>query len=91
MTNADVYDVCKDLDFSKDIINFGHLNSTKVIFGPNCVRFVGNKAKDFNATKALIVTDSGILNAGHLDVVLESMNDSKVDCIVYSEATETVS
>ena len=91
MTNADVYDVCKDLDFSKDIINFGHLNSTKVIFGPNCVRFVGNKAKDFNATKALIVTDSGILNAGHLDVVLESMNDSQVDCIVYSEVTENPS
>ena len=91
MTNADVYDVCKDLDFSKDIINFGHLNSTKVIFGPNCVRFVGNKAKEFNATKALIVTDSGILNAGHLDVVLESMNDSQVDCIVYSEVTENPS
>tara|TARA_B100001057_G_scaffold408457_1_gene422719 strand:- start:110 stop:1276 length:1167 start_codon:yes stop_codon:yes gene_type:complete len=91
MTNADVYDVCKDLDFSKDIINFGHLNSTKVIFGPNCVRLVGNKAKEFNSTKALIVTDSGILNAGHLDVVLESMNDSKVDCIVYSEVTENPS
>ena len=91
MTNADVYDVCKDLDFSKDIINFGHLNSTKVIFGPNCVRLVGNKAKEFNATKALIVTDSGILNAGHLDVVLESMNDSQVDCIVYSEVTENPS
>ncbi|MDA7681267.1 iron-containing alcohol dehydrogenase [Verrucomicrobiales bacterium] len=91
MTNADVYDVCKDLDFSKDIINFVHLNSTKVIFGPNCVRFVGNKAKEFNATKALIVTDSGILNAGHLDVVLESMNDSQVDCIVYSEVTENPS
>lgn len=91
MTNADVYDVCKDLDFSKDIINFGHLNSTKVIFGPNCVRLVGNKAKEFNATKALIVTDSGILNAGHLDVVLESLNDSKVDCIVYSEVTENPS
>ena len=48
MTNADVYDVCNDLDFSKDIINFAHLSPTDVIFGPNCVRIIGEKAKDFS-------------------------------------------
>ena len=88
MTNVDVYDVCNDLDFSKDIINFAHLSPTDVIFGPNCVRIIGEKAKDFNATKALIVTDSGILNAGHLDIVLESMRLANIECVVYSEVTE---
>ena len=45
----------------------------KIILGQNTVRNVGEEARLLNGTKALIVTDKGIVSAGYAQIVEDAL------------------
>lgn len=48
---------------------FEHINPTKIIFGINSVKEVGLEIDSLGCSRALIVTDAGIVNAGLAEIV----------------------
>jgi alcohol dehydrogenase len=48
-----------------NLASFDFRPRTRVMFGPGAVNHVGNLARALPATKVLLVTDSGIVSAGH--------------------------
>lgn len=48
---------------------FEHINPTKIIFGINSVKEVGLGIDSLGCSRALIVTDAGIVNAGLAEIV----------------------
>lgn len=61
--------------------------SPEIIFGAGARNMVGKYAKNFCITKALIVSDSGVIGAGWLEGVKESLDEVGVDYTVYSQVT----
>jgi alcohol dehydrogenase len=43
---------------------------TRVVYGPGTVDRVGELSKEIGGTRALVVTDDGIEQAGHVDRVV---------------------
>ena len=88
MSEATIDTICEGLGFHKDYIHFTHLTNTRLIFGDNSVQDIGKYAKELSSSKALIVTDNGILKAGHISPVINSLESHKIDFEVYSEVRE---
>ena len=57
----------------------------KIVFGNGAVSQVGKEAKRFGAKKALIVTDKGVLKAGNLKSVEESLKAQGLDFIIFDK------
>ena len=77
MNEATPEKICEDLGFHREYTNFTHLSNTIIHFGVNESHKIGEHIKDFNASKVLIVTDNGILEAGHLDPVVNSLKNCR--------------
>ena len=88
MSEATIDTICEGLGFHKDYIHFTHLTNTRLIFGDNSVQDIGKYAKELSSFKALIVTDNGILKAGHITPVINSLESHEIDFEVYSEVRE---
>ena len=58
---------------------FEHTPGTRVVFGDGEVRRVGVFARSLGSQRAMVVTDRGIADAGHLDHVLESLSAAGVE------------
>jgi len=56
---------------------------TRLVFGPGCSRGVGEELKALGGSKALLVTDRGVRDAGVLSGILESLETAGVACTVY--------
>jgi len=61
---------------------------TRLVFGPGSVERVGEVAREIGAKKALLVTDPGIVAAGHADRVREFLHASHLDVTVFDQARE---
>ena len=61
------------------------LSPTKVIFGNDTANLVGKEAAQFNAKKALIVTDKSLLAAGLLSGMQESLKAEKIAFDIFDE------
>ena len=83
--------ICEGLGFHRDYIDFTHLSNTIIHFGVNESHKIGEHIKDFNTSKVLIVTDNGILEAGHLDPVVNSLNESEINYEIYTNVKENPS
>jgi len=83
--------ICEGLGFHKDYIDFSHLNNTNVHFGVNASHGIGEHLKEFKSSKVLIVTDNGILNAGHLKPVIDSLKSYDISFELYSSVKENPS
>lgn len=59
------------------------LSPSKIIFGNGAAGCVGEEARKFGAKKALIVTDGGVLKAGLVKGVEESLRAQKVEVGVF--------
>lgn len=59
----------------------------EIIFGRGSRSYVGQYAKQFNAQKALIVSDEGVINAGWLDLITESLDEERIPYHVFSNVT----
>jgi len=61
---------------------------TKVIHGLHSVQQTGIEFKGFKGTKALIVTDKGVRNAGLVEAVTESLKGNGIGYAVFDEVEE---
>ena len=84
MKEATPEKICEGLGFHREYIDFAHLRNTSIHFGVNESHHVGEHVKDFNSSKVLIVTDNGIIEAGHLDPVVNSLNESEINYDIYT-------
>ncbi|MGZ8900976.1 MAG: hypothetical protein ACXW3Z_12850, partial [Limisphaerales bacterium] len=46
-------------------VDFDHEPRVRIIFGPGCSMRTGQLARDYGARRVLLVTDPGIVAAGH--------------------------
>ena len=54
-------------------MNFDWQPRTRIVFGANTVERVGDLARELGGKKVLLVTDPGVVAAGHAARVLESL------------------
>jgi len=59
-----------------------------VVFGSGRISEVDKLASDFDGKSCLIVTDAGIVAAGHVDIVLASMEKSGFQCKIFADVEE---
>ena len=70
------------------IIGFDFFPRTRVVFGINSVDQLGELARELGAGKALLVTDAGIVAAGHVQRARRALEAAGVDVVVFDEARE---
>src|SRR5687768_4430254 len=58
---------------------------TRLVFGVNAARQVGDEVKALGGQTVLVVTDPGILHAGLLSVVTEALEAAGLGCRVFHE------
>lgn len=63
-------------------------SSVRIIFGAGSLRKLGALAVDEGATRALLVTDAGIVRAGHVQRAVDSLRDAGVETTVFSGVQE---
>lgn len=61
---------------------------TRVVFGPGCVERVGAAARELKLQRVLLVADSGLVEAGHVDTVRRSLDSASVAVFAYHEFGE---
>lgn len=58
---------------------------TQAVFGWGSVAQAGKLLIDCQAKKVLIITDNGVKQAGLLDKVLQSLNSSEIDTVIFDQ------
>ena len=58
---------------------------THLVFGPGTVDRIGSIARDFGMTRPLLVSDRGILDAGHVDRALKLLCDAGLSVEVFDQ------
>ncbi len=67
---------------------FDYQPRTRIVFGENQADRVGELAADLGGTRVVLVTDAGILAAGHADRVRQSLAERVATVMVFSEVRE---
>ncbi|SET37623.1 Alcohol dehydrogenase, class IV [Natronincola peptidivorans] len=57
------------------------------VFGKDARLLIGRYTKNFGGRKALVVTDEGVINAGWVKDVIDSLEENNVDYVVFSDVT----
>lgn len=60
----------------------------RVIFGEGCIDQLGGLAKELGASKALVVSDSGVVNAGHFRTGVRSLENAGILVHAFHEFAE---
>jgi alcohol dehydrogenase len=68
--------------------SFDHHPRTRLIFGPNTVERVGELARELGVGRALVVTDLGIVTAGHARRVEHSLQAAGLGVVIYDRVRE---
>ena len=71
-----------------EIAGFDHHPRTRLIFGANTVERVGQLARELGARRALIVTDAGIVTAGHAQRVEAFLMAAGLGVVLYDRVRE---
>jgi len=61
---------------------------TRMVVGPDSILRVGELAAELGARKTLIVTDSGIVKAGHVQVALDSLKKQSIETAIFDGSHE---
>ena len=61
---------------------------TKLVHGVNSVRETGKEFKNLGATKALVVTDKGVKNAGLVEGVIDSLKKIGIPYVIFEDVEE---
>jgi alcohol dehydrogenase len=70
---------------------FDYQPRTRVIFGLGSVKRVGDLARDLGATKVLLVTDRGLVSAGHAGRVVGLLEAAGLNVVCYDQVEENPS
>ncbi len=68
-------------------MNISKFVSPEIIFGREALKQLGECALRLGATKVLVVTDPGVIEAGWVDRVTTHLKDSGLDCLVWCGLT----
>lgn len=58
---------------------------TKLIFGPGCIRQVGEAARRMGFSRALLVADRGLVSAGHAGRVTQLLHNAGVEVLPFHD------
>lgn len=61
---------------------------TRIVFGAGSLNRLGELAVGLGARRALLVTDRGLIGAGHVDRAVKSLGDQGVSVTVFAETGE---
>ncbi|HEY1786336.1 MAG TPA: iron-containing alcohol dehydrogenase [Pirellulales bacterium] len=61
---------------------------TRIVFGPDKIDTLGELAGELGARRALLVTDAGIVAAGHVDRALAALGRAGIETAVFDEVAE---
>src|SRR5665213_371113 len=67
---------------------FDYQPRTRLVFGAGTVERCGELAREIGIRTALVVTDQGVLAAGHVEKVLQSLAAAKIQAAVFSNVRE---
>ena len=73
---------------SATLQTFDHQPRTRLVFELNGVDRAGELARDLGARRVLLVTDPGIVKAGHAERVRRNLEAAKVEVVVFDRARE---
>src|SRR5882762_3776402 len=68
--------------------SFDFLAHTRLVFGVNSVERVGELARELGARRVLVVTDPGIVTAGHADRVEHILQSCGLGVLVFDGVRE---
>lgn len=67
---------------------FDHQPRTRIVFGAGCVEQAGKLAAELGGQRVLVVTDKGIVNAGHAARVEHVLQQAGLGVVLYDAARE---
>src|SRR5437016_973484 len=67
---------------------FDYQPRTRIVFGVDSVEKIGDLARGLGAKKILLVTDSGIVSAGHAERVKKFLNGAKISTVLFEKVRE---
>jgi alcohol dehydrogenase len=70
---------------------FDHTPRTRLVFGPGTLSRIGELARDLGGTRALVVTDPGILKTGFPDQAMASLEAAGLQAQIFAEVHENPS
>jgi alcohol dehydrogenase class IV len=72
-------------DFSWDFSRPFTFHSPQILFGPGVVQRVGERARQFGGTHALVVAEQGVAEVGAAEKALASLRDAGIAISVFSD------
>ncbi len=79
------------MHFPADALTFDLHAPTRLVVGPGSIARLGELARDLGATRVLVVSDPGIVDAGHTAAGVESLEAGGIATSVFSAFTENPS
>ncbi len=73
------------MKYERNIKELRKFFAPEFIFGENSLHMVGNYLKKFGINRGLVVTDSGVINAGWTELVINSIENSGIDYVLFSD------
>ena len=70
------------------LASFDHQPRTRIVFGDGSVSHIGELARDIGAKRVLVVTDAGIVQAGHIARALSALNEVGLQASVFDRVKE---
>jgi alcohol dehydrogenase len=70
------------------LIPFDYQSRTRLVFGVNCVERTGELAREIGAKKILLVTDPGLVAAGHAEHVQKFLESANLKVTLFGKARE---
>jgi len=67
---------------------FDHQPRTRIVFGPNSIERLGELTRELGGRKVLLVTDPGIVAAGHAERALQHLRACGINVAVFDRAIE---
>lgn len=71
-----------------EIIGFDFHPRTRIIFGQNSVDHLGELARELSACRVLIVTDRGIVAAGHVERARRALETAGLEVVIFDGVRE---
>ena len=67
---------------------FDHQPRTRIVFGVDSLERLGELARELSARKVLLVTDAGIVAAGHAERALRCLEAARLKVVLFDRAAE---
>ena len=70
------------------MIPFDYHSPTRILFGPNQVDTLGDLAAEYGGSRVLLISDAGVIEAGHTQRAVEALQSASLDVQVFGEVQE---